>query len=73
MRTGDARGAQVWALLAEMRVGPAAGFDLSVMDRYRWHPGLERVELDRRAPSTLPRRAPRLARPRPTYTLPTLP
>ncbi|KAK9846546.1 hypothetical protein WJX81_006344 [Elliptochloris bilobata] len=38
---------QVWAMLVEMRVGRAAGFDLSVMDRYRWHPGLERVQLDR--------------------------
>lgn len=35
-------------MLVEMRVGHAAGFDLSVMDRYRWHPGLERVQLDRR-------------------------
>lgn len=39
---------QVYAMLVEMRVGHAAGFDLSVMDRYRWHPGLERVQLDRR-------------------------
>ena len=40
--------AQVWAMLVEMRVGHVAGFDLSVLNRYRWYPGLERVELDRR-------------------------
>lgn len=35
-------------MLVEMRVGCVAGFDLSVLNRYRWYPGLERVELDRR-------------------------
>ena len=39
---------QVWAMLVEMRVGCVAGFDLSVLNRYRWYPGLERMELDRR-------------------------
>ena len=35
-------------MLVEMRVGYVSGFDLSVLNRYRWFPGLERVELDRR-------------------------
>ena len=39
---------QVWAMLVEMRVGCVAGFDLSILNQYRWYPGLERVELDRR-------------------------
>lgn len=39
---------QVWAMLVEMRVENVAGFDLSVLNQYRWYPGLERVELDRR-------------------------
>ena len=49
-RSGLIHGAslQVWAMLVEMRVGCVAGFDLSVLNRYRWYPGLERVELDRR-------------------------
>ena len=36
-------------MLVEMRVGCVAGFDLSTLNQYRWYPGLERAELDRRA------------------------
>lgn len=38
---------QVNAMLVELRMEEVAGFDLSVMDAYRWHPHAERVELDR--------------------------
>lgn len=38
---------QVYAMLVELRMGEVAGFDLSVMDAYRWHPHTERIDLDR--------------------------
>jgi hypothetical protein len=38
---------QVFAMLVELRIGDVAGFDLSVMDAYRWHPHLERVDLSK--------------------------
>jgi hypothetical protein len=34
-------------MLVELRLGDVAGFDLSVMDAYRWHPHLERVNLSK--------------------------
>jgi hypothetical protein len=38
---------QVYAMLMELRIGEVAGFDLSVMDAYRWHPHIERIDLSR--------------------------
>ncbi len=34
-------------MLLELRVGQVRGFDLSSLDAYRWHPGTERIEIDR--------------------------
>ena len=34
-------------MLLELRVGRVCGFDLSALDAYRWHPGTERVDIDR--------------------------
>ena len=47
-------------MLLELRVGQVRGFDLSLLDAYRWHPGTERVEIDRFAGSSR-RRWPALA------------
>ena len=38
---------QVRAMLLELRVGDVRGFNLSALDAYRWHPGTERVDIDR--------------------------
>ncbi len=38
---------QVRAMLLELCVGQVRGFDLSSLDAYRWHPGTERIEIDR--------------------------
>ena len=34
-------------MLVELCMGEVAGFDLSVMDAYRWHPHIERVNLSK--------------------------
>lgn len=34
-------------MLVELCIGEVAGFDLSVMDTYRWHPHIERINLSR--------------------------
>ncbi len=39
--------AQVYAALVEVRLGDVAGFDLTTMNAYRWHPHTERVDLSR--------------------------
>ena len=38
---------QVRAMLLALCVGQVRGFDLSSLDAYRWHPGTERVDIDR--------------------------
>ena len=38
---------QVYAMLMELRIGEVGGFDLSVMDAYRWHPHIERIDLSK--------------------------
>ena len=38
---------QVVAMLVEIRLPLICGFDLSSMDRYRWYPGCESVDLSR--------------------------
>lgn len=40
-------GRQVWAELVAVQLGDVAGFDLSYLNRYRWHPQAERVDLTR--------------------------
>lgn len=39
--------AQVKALLIEMRITDVCGFDISYLNRYRWHPSQERVDMSR--------------------------
>jgi hypothetical protein len=34
-------------MLVELCIGEVAGFDLCVMDAYRWHPHIERVNLNK--------------------------
>ena len=36
-------------MLVEMRVDQVAGFDLSLLNMYRWHPATERIDISRRA------------------------
>lgn len=38
---------QVWAMLVEVRTEQVAGFDLSQLDCYRWHPQQDPILLDR--------------------------
>jgi hypothetical protein len=40
-------GVQVWGCLVERRVGRVQGFDLSPLNKYRWHPGVAPVDLAR--------------------------
>jgi hypothetical protein len=44
---------QVWAMLAEMRITDVSGFDVSALNRYRWHPGQESTDLDRCHPDCM--------------------
>lgn len=39
---------QVRAMLVEMRISDVCGFDLSGLNRYRWNPGHEKIDLSRR-------------------------
>ena len=41
---------QVRAMLAEMRITDVCGCDISYLNRYRWHPGQERLDLRRYTP-----------------------
>ncbi len=34
-------------MLVEMRISDVSGFDLSGLNRYRWNPGHEKVDLSR--------------------------
>ncbi|KAK9863045.1 hypothetical protein WJX84_000363 [Apatococcus fuscideae] len=38
---------EVWAVLVSVQLGDVAGFDLSYLNRYRWHPQAEKVDLAR--------------------------
>lgn len=38
---------QVSAMLVEMRITQVSGFDLSGLNRYRWNPGHEKIDLSR--------------------------
>ncbi|KAK9863942.1 hypothetical protein WJX84_003683 [Apatococcus fuscideae] len=38
---------EVWAVLVSVQLEEVAGFDLSYLNRYRWHPQSERVDLSR--------------------------
>ena len=44
---GEAAWWQVWAALVSVQLGDVAGFDLSYLNRYRWHPQAEKVDLAR--------------------------
>jgi hypothetical protein len=38
---------RVWGALADACITEVSGFDLSTLNRYRWHPSTEHVQLDR--------------------------
>lgn len=38
---------QVYVAAIEMVVGDVSGFDLSELNRYLWHPGLARIDMQR--------------------------